>query len=158
MPIIISVEGNIGSGKSTLVSELKKVLPPIFNGQIYFLLEPVDEWEKICDTNGDSIITKFYNNQKKYAFSFQMMAYISRLKTLTELIDKIPQDSVIICERSVWTDKNIFAKMLYEDNNIEEEIYNETLINRERTIMDRRFMEYYFNENLYRANTSYQCY
>jgi hypothetical protein len=25
---------------------------------------------------------------------------------------------------------------------------NETLINRERTIMDRRFMEYYFNENL----------
>ena len=120
MPTIISVEGNIGSGKSTLVSEMKEALPTLFNGQIYFLQEPVDEWEKICDTNGESIITKFYNNQKKYAFSFQMMAYISRLKTLTELINKIPQDSIIICERSVWTDKNIFAKMLYEDNNIEE--------------------------------------
>ena len=120
MPTIISVEGNIGSGKSTLVSEMKEVLPTLFNGQIYFLQEPVDEWEKICDTNGESIITKFYNNQKKYAFSFQMMAYISRLKTLTELVNKIPQDSVIICERSVWTDKNIFAKMLYQDNNIEE--------------------------------------
>lgn len=120
MPTIISVEGNIGSGKSTLVSEMKEALPTLFNGQIYFLQEPVDEWEKICDTNGESIITKFYNNQKKYAFSFQMMAYISRLKTLTELVNKIPQDSIIICERSVWTDKNIFAKMLYQDNNIED--------------------------------------
>ena len=120
MPTIISVEGNIGSGKSTLVSEMKKVLPSLLNNKIYFLQEPVDEWEKIRDTNGESIITKFYRDQKKYAFSFQMMAYISRLKTLMETIDKIPSNAVIICERSVWTDKHIFAKMLYEDGNIEE--------------------------------------
>ena len=120
MPTIISVEGNIGSGKSTLVSEMKKVLPSLLNNKIYFLQEPVDEWEKIRDTNGESIITKFYRDQKKYAFSFQMMAYISRLKTLMETIDKIPSNAVIICERSVWTDKHIFAKMLYEEGNIEE--------------------------------------
>jgi deoxyadenosine/deoxycytidine kinase len=120
MPTIISVEGNIGSGKSTLVSEMKKVLPSLLNNKIFFLQEPVDEWEKIRDTNGESIITKFYRDQNKYAFSFQMMAYISRLKTLMETIDKIPSNAVIICERSVWTDKHIFAKMLYEDGNIEE--------------------------------------
>lgn len=120
MPTIISVEGNIGSGKSTLVSEMKKVLPSLLNNKIFFLQEPVDEWEKIRDTNGESIITKFYRDQKKYAFSFQMMAYISRLKTLMETIDKIPSNAVIICERSVWTDKHIFAKMLYKEGNIEE--------------------------------------
>lgn len=120
MPIIISVEGNIGSGKSTLVSKMKEVLPSLINNKIYFLQEPVDEWEKIRDTNDQTIITKFYNNQEKYAFSFQMMAYISRLKILMETIDKVTSSSIIICERSVWTDKHIFAKMLYEEGKIDE--------------------------------------
>ena len=113
-PIIISKEGNIGSGKSTFVQELKqsKLYP---NSKVCFLLEPVNEWNKITD-NQETIIEKYYKDQKAYAFQFQMMAYISRLKQIKNAV-KAKYD-IIITERSVMSDKNVFAKMLYEDGNI----------------------------------------
>ena len=127
MPIIFSIEGNIGSGKSTLVKNLKNYLKKqYYDNHIIYLQEPVDVWESIKDSNGDSILKKFYREQEKYAFSFQMMAYISRLSQIKKIVDINP-NSIIICERSVWTDKNVFAKMLYDDNKIEDvnyKIYN----------------------------------
>ena len=117
MPYIYSIEGNIGSGKSTLVRRLQKM-----NSNIVFMLEPVDEWGDIKDRKGENILTKFYRNQKKYSFSFQMMAYISRLSKLKKIIRKNPY-SIIITERSMLTDKNVFAKMLYDDDKIEEVNY-----------------------------------
>lgn len=115
-PIIISIEGNIGSGKSTLLKNLKSHFEE--NKYIVFLKEPVDEWETICDENGKTILEKFYADQKKYSFSFQMMAYISRLALLKETIEKNP-DSIIITERSLYTDKLVFAKMLFDNGMIE---------------------------------------
>lgn len=122
MVYIFSIEGNIGSGKSTLVSELQKQLHYINGANIVYLYEPVDEWAKIKDTNGETILEKFYANQKKYSFSFQIMAYISRLSLLRDIIKKNP-NAIIITERSVFTDKEVFAKMLYDDNKIEEVNY-----------------------------------
>ncbi len=125
MPIILSVEGNIGSGKSTLVSNMKKVFGEKLKGyKVVFLQEPVEVWESIKASDNESIITKFYNDKERYAFSFQMMAYISRLQLLSETIEKYPDNTIIICERSIWTDKNIFAKMLYDDKFIDEINYN----------------------------------
>jgi len=49
------------------------------NDDIIFLEEPVKEWENIKDDDGMNKLTKFYEDQKKYSFAFQMMAYISRL-------------------------------------------------------------------------------
>ena len=71
---IISIEGNIGTGKSTLVQMLKDTYKN--NNNVVFLQEPVDMWNTIKDSNGETILSKFYGNQEKYAFSFQMMAYI----------------------------------------------------------------------------------
>ena len=130
-PVLIRVDGNRGSGKSTLLQqlklkyELKELLPEDHTQKIIFLQEPVDEWNTIQDHHGVSILQHFYNDQQKYAFSFQMMAYITRLKILMEAIEKYP-DAIIIMERSLGTDKNIFAKMLYQDekiNEIEYKIY-----------------------------------
>ena len=73
-PRIISIEGNIGSGKSTMVEYLKQNLQN--DSTICFLQEPVDIWNTIIDKNGVNIIENYYNDQKKYAFQFQMMAYI----------------------------------------------------------------------------------
>ena len=57
-----------------------------------------------------------------------MMAYISRIHQLRETIDKYKNDKIIIItERSVFTDKNVFAQMLYDKNDIEDiefQIYN----------------------------------
>ena len=117
--IIITIEGNIGSGKSTLVDNLEKAF--IDDNTVCFLQEPVEIWNNIKDKDGKNMIEKYYSNQEKYAFSFQMMAYISRLTLLREAIKKNPK--VIITERSIFTDKNVFASMLYDDNKIEDVEY-----------------------------------
>ena len=118
--MIFSLEGNIGSGKSTILQQLKDRLGD--NQCIKFLQEPVAEWENIKDAEGTTILEKFYGNQEKYAFSFQMMAYISRLALLKKTIRENP-DCHIVTERSINTDKNVFAKMLHEDDKIEEVNY-----------------------------------
>jgi deoxyadenosine/deoxycytidine kinase len=116
---IVSIEGNIGSGKSTLLANLKKCFKD--HGHIVFLKEPVDEWSKIKDENGTTILEKFYADQEKYSFPFQMMAYISRLKLLKDTIQQHSgtKNLVIITERSLYTDKMVFAKMLYDSGKIE---------------------------------------
>jgi deoxyadenosine/deoxycytidine kinase len=134
---IVSIEGNIGSGKSTLLANLKNHFNK--NTKIVFLREPVDEWNKITDEKGVTILEKFYADQDKYSFPFQMMAYVSRLKLLRDTIKdiKIKHDEflskagddnyelssvtkyVIITERSLYTDKLVFAKMLYDTKKIE---------------------------------------
>jgi len=134
-----------GSGKSTLLANLKKEYKD--NPNVIFLKEPVDEWANIKDENGTTILEKFYGDQEKYSFSFQMMAYISRLKLLKETFSKIRSDMlelatntlhsltssglditknyfeqkkfIIITERSLYTDKMVFAKMLYDNGKIE---------------------------------------
>ena len=120
MTIIISVDGNIGSGKSTFVAQLKKQLRWIKNKKIIYLQEPVKEWESFVDKQtNENILQKFYTNPDNWSFSFQMMAYISRVAQLKNIINKHKNDNyVIITERSVLTDKNVFAQMLYDGNKI----------------------------------------
>ncbi len=123
MSIILSIEGNIGSGKSTIIEYLKTIND---NNDIIFLKEPVDEWEEIKDEENNSIIKKFYADQKRYSFAFQIMAYISRLNLLRDTIKNNP-NKIIITERSLFTDKYVFAKMLYDSGNMDEieyKIYN----------------------------------
>ena len=123
---IFSIEGNIGSGKSTLVKELQDTFSEelkICNKKVMFIQEPVDIWNTIKDKDGVTILEKFYANQQEYAFSFQMMAYISRINLLRKAVKENP-NTVIICERSVHTDREVFAKMLYDDDKIEEINYN----------------------------------
>ena len=119
---IVSIEGNIGSGKSTLLSSLREHYKD--NSNVVFLKEPVDEWEKIKDENGETILKKFYADQEKYSFPFQMMAYVSRIKVLRDTLKTIKTDIedkniIIITERSLYTDKMVFAKMLYDTKKIE---------------------------------------
>ena len=121
---IISIEGNIGSGKSTIVEYLKQHLKN--DPTICFLQEPVDIWNTITDKNQNTIIENYYKDQKKYAFPFQMMAYISRISLLREALKK--NYKLIITERCIFTDANVFAKMLYDEGKIEEieyKIYNQ---------------------------------
>ena len=144
---IISIEGNIGSGKSTLLENLRKHYKD--NQYVIFLREPVDDWEKIKDKQGNTMLQKFYADQEKYSFAFQMMAYISRLKILRDTIKQIHTDKniaihnnfekliggtsnkerfklpeyIIITERSLYTDKHVFAKMLHDQCKIEDVCY-----------------------------------
>ncbi len=113
-PIIISIEGNIGAGKSTILSHLRTRFTDT-NYNVVFMNEPVDIWETITDENGQTILSKFYEDPKKYAFMFQVTAYTTRMALLRKTIKNNPDCDIIICERCLSADRNIFAKMLYDD-------------------------------------------
>ena len=117
---LISIEGNIGSGKSTLLAELQEIYST--NPKIVFLKEPVDDWSEIRDANGITMLEKFYANQERYSFPFQMMAFISRLSVLKKAMSE-HRNSIIITERSLYTDKCVFAKMLHDSRHIEDVNY-----------------------------------
>ena len=134
LPLIVSFDGNIGSGKSTTCYEYEQYLkngmnaaslgdvaifPTItsFEDEVCFVDEPVALWNQICDKDGVNIITNLYKDIRANAFKFQMMAYISRLSLLRKAV-KNPNIKLIITERSVETDRNVFAKMLYDAGDI----------------------------------------
>ena len=48
-----------------------------------------------------------------------MMAFITRVRRLREALEKNP-GKVIVTERSVFTDREIFAKMLHDGDKIED--------------------------------------
>jgi len=121
--MLFSIEGNIGSGKSTLVRLLKKQFVEISDIPIHFVDEPVSQWEMIQNEEGKNMIQLFYSDPQKYSFAFQMMAYISRLSLLREAILKYPKD-IIITERCLLTDYHVFAKMLYENKSMLKEEYD----------------------------------
>ena len=113
--MLISIEGNIGSGKSTLLGFFKKIK----KNNIIFVDEPVNEWTTIKDSNGNNALQLFYENQEENSFWFQIMAYITRLRNLLKVLEN-HQDKIIICERSIYTDKYVFAQMLYDMGYIKE--------------------------------------
>ena len=117
-PILLSIEGNIGAGKSTLLKQIPDY-PWLIKVQ-----EPVDLWSQIVDSSdGETILTKFYKDPTKYAFAFQILAYSTRLSIIRNVIKDNPMAKVILCERSLETDRFIFAKMLYDDGKIDDVSY-----------------------------------
>lgn len=131
-PFIVSIEGNIGSGKSTVFNNLQKYVEQTCvhssgSGSSsgcgwIFVDEPTREWETVVDDEGIPILTNFYKDIKRYAFRFQMMVYITRLNNLLSARSN-PNVKIIITERCLLTDANVFAKMLYDTEKIEHDEY-----------------------------------
>lgn len=124
---IITVEGLIGAGKTTLCKTLEERLGGSLIGgrEIVFVPEPVDVWSTFVDTDGTPILTLFYANPSKWAFTFQMMAYISRLAALKNVRNENP-DAIIVAERSLEADRYVFAQMLLDDgciNTVDHKVY-----------------------------------
>jgi len=129
-PIIVSLEGNIGAGKSSILAALETTLcvSPIPGQTWVFLKEPLHLWEQIKDADGNTMLSKFYSNPAKYSFAFQIMAFTTRLKMLRQIIRDHPGITGIVCERSLDADQQIFAKMLHDDGlmeDVEYEIYRQ---------------------------------
>ncbi len=96
------LEGNVGTGKSTFLQKLKEL-------GINVIFEPVDEWTSIKNLNGKNLLEEFYNDQKRYAYTFQSIAFRTRVKNIQNT------DTNSVVERSIFTDRNVFAKTCYEN-------------------------------------------
>jgi deoxyadenosine/deoxycytidine kinase len=101
----IAVAGNIGVGKSTLVSMLAERL----NFKPFF--EPVTDNPYLAD---------FYSDMKAWAFHSQIFFLTRRLRIHRELVD-FPGSA--IQDRSVYEDAEIFACNLYRQGLIGERDY-----------------------------------
>ena len=123
--MLISIEGNIGSGKTTLFNILEKKIILNDYKKKKFMKEPIDKWLNLKDNSNTNILELFYKDKSKWSFSFQICAFISKIKELEKyLIDS----DIIITERTVQTDRECFAKELYKDQSINEidwELYND---------------------------------
>ena len=79
---IVSIEGNIGSGKSTFVNFLRENM----TDKISIMKEPIDAWQNL---NGANLLYLMYEHPKKYTFIFQMYALLTNLQQQTKESDVI---------------------------------------------------------------------
>lgn len=104
MPFFI--EGNIGVGKSTIIRLLNE------HG-VETMQEPVDAWTAVRDAeSGKNILENFYEDPKRWAYTFQSIAFRSRVRGL----DRLAPGSV--AERSIFTDRRVFAEVARTSGNI----------------------------------------
>jgi deoxyadenosine/deoxycytidine kinase len=110
-PIIISLDGNIGAGKSTLLAEIRKHIH-----DVHLVDEPVGQWTALKNNEGENLLELFYKDKRRWAYTFQNCAILTRLKNIKDAVENLDptlkQPQVIITERSVLTDKYVFAEML----------------------------------------------
>lgn len=121
--MIVSFEGNIAVGKTTLQKKLSSIIEN--KNDIDFIEEPVDEWLNIKDET-NNILDVYYNDMKRWSYTFQNIVYITRMnKIIKKLLTS--NSKYIFTDRSLQCDVNVFAKMLYDDgkmNKIEWLSYN----------------------------------
>ena len=116
---LITVEGNIASGKSTLLNNLE-------NNNFIVLPEPLEKW-KNWNLKGKivNMLELIYKEPKKYMKEFQFMAQ----KTLCEnhnFVCVAPSPCRIkVMERSLYSDQYVFVDMAYHDGNSTHDEYLE---------------------------------
>lgn len=104
----ICIEGNIGSGKTTLAKALAK------KANAKLLLEEFED-------NG--FLQKFYANPERYAFPLEMSFLSDRFKQLQQVLAQ----SEDLFQNHVIADYSIFKCILFAKNNLEEQdfkLYN----------------------------------
>lgn len=116
--LILSLDGNIGAGKSTLLAEIKRSIP-----ELHVVDEPVGQWTSLYHSNGKNLLELFYEDKKRWAYTFQNCAILTRLKNIQDAVENLDKTSsetkVILTERSVLTDKYVFAEMLRDAGDID---------------------------------------
>jgi deoxyadenosine/deoxycytidine kinase len=112
--IVLSLDGNIGAGKSTLLEAIKDAMP-----EVEVVVEPVGEWLSLKNGEGKSLLELFYEDKRRWAYTFQNCAILTRLRSIKQAL-ATTKKKVVITERSVLTDRYVFAEMLRTSGDIDD--------------------------------------
>lgn len=103
------LEGNIGVGKTTFLTLLKKHCP-----NIDILNEPVANWSQ--EQHGQSLLADFYQDTSRWAYTLETFTMICRVHDhLREQNHKNPKR---ILERSIYSGHYCFARNSFESGNL----------------------------------------
>ncbi|XP_037080961.1 deoxynucleoside kinase-like isoform X2 [Pollicipes pollicipes] len=105
-PFTVSVEGNVGSGKSTFLQH--------FQGMdgVHIIEEPLEKW---CNVNGHNLLDKLYQDPKRWSFLFQSYVQLTRLQVH---LDATPC-RVKFIERSLQSNRFCFVESALESGTLE---------------------------------------
>lgn len=96
-PFVISVEGIISAGKTSLI---EGVLVPLWTSQglrVRVIEEPVGKWK--------DILPIFYENPERWGYHFQSKAYLDRVVESKRMWDLHKDDTdIFILDRSIFSD------------------------------------------------------
>ncbi len=112
--VLASFEGNIAVGKTTFLHKFEQKLKAL---RVDFLEEPVKKWSAIKNEKNEGLLEVFYKDMKRWSYTFQNAAYITRMQDIVKTILR-SNKKYIFTDRSLQCDKNVFAKMLYDDKKI----------------------------------------
>lgn len=99
------VEGNIGAGKSTFLKLLNQ------HAQLDISLEPLHNWQK--KMYGSSLLEHFYQDPKRWAYSFETFAMICRVQE--HIREQNERNPYRLLERSIYSGHYCFALSGYEN-------------------------------------------
>ncbi|XP_063361751.1 deoxynucleoside kinase-like [Cydia amplana] len=112
-PFRVSIEGNIGSGKSTCIKFFQKYR------NVEAHPEPLDEWRNV---GGHNLLGLLYGNVHKWTFPFQHYVHLSRLKI--QISPPLhPGITVKMFERSVQNSRHCFVENAKKQNYLEDAEY-----------------------------------
>jgi deoxyadenosine/deoxycytidine kinase len=97
---MVLLEGNIGAGKTTVGRTIAN------SGHFGFIEEPTRVWREGFAAN---MLDLFYRDSPRWAFTFQICAFVTRAKTWHEVWLQTDHNQVIL-ERSIYCDRFVFAE------------------------------------------------
>jgi len=113
------LEGNIGAGKSTFLHLLGQYMK-----EVQTVDEPVTDWQHTV--YGQSLLTNFYQDPKRWAYTFELLTMICRVQEHVK--EQKKEYSTKIAERSIYSGFYCFAHNSFAQkfmSNIEWQMYQE---------------------------------
>ncbi len=110
MTKIISIDGIIGAGKSSVLLELEKI-DTLFTKAVF--LEPFES---------NPFLPLFYEDQKRWAYTVQSYFFMLRYQQFLHM--KTAPVDVVFCERGLLSDRYTFGAMLGESGLMTQEEYD----------------------------------